>query len=318
VRDPRAVDHRTDLWSLGVVAYRLLSARYPFAGDSAKEILAAIVSQRPRRLRDHGVDVPEPVEAIIERCLSPKREDRYADAGALAAAFAPFASERWRRYGELVPAIVRRTPAPAPPPPEAAPPAVLDASALLADPPTRTVAPEVAVTPPATATERGRDGARPSVTLLMDQRPAASPAAHASVSPPVPVATPARGSRRALVAGALLALLAAGVGVGWRSRSKPSPPPLPTLAPADVSAAAPIPGVAAVASSSGSEPASSPALVPSAAPVRSSAGTPVAVPRATRRRPPAATPSPSPSPAAPAPSASQAPKSVLQPNPYVR
>ena len=108
VRDPRNVDARADLWSLGVVAYRLLSTRFPFSGESTGEVLAAILERRPSRLQDLGVDVPEEVERIIGRCLARAREDRYPDAAALAAAFAPFASPAWRSYHERVFDVVRQ------------------------------------------------------------------------------------------------------------------------------------------------------------------------------------------------------------------
>ena len=108
IKDPRHVDGRTDLWSLGVVAFRLLSTAFPFDGASAAEILVGILGKNPPTLRDVGVTVPVEVEEIIARCLTRPREHRYQDAGELAAAFAPFASPRWATYGRTVPEIVER------------------------------------------------------------------------------------------------------------------------------------------------------------------------------------------------------------------
>src|SRR5262249_6416921 len=136
IRDPRSVDARTDIWSLGVVAYRLLSAEFPFKGDSTGEILAAILERQPPRLSTLGLSVPLDVEHILARCLSRSREDRFPDAGALAVAMAPFASERWRAYGRHVSLIVERFPTRL-----AAPPKIATGPQLIDEPGTATVPP---------------------------------------------------------------------------------------------------------------------------------------------------------------------------------
>jgi serine/threonine-protein kinase len=110
IRDPRNVDGRADIWSLGVAAYVLLSTCYPFQGSSAPEIFLAILGHRYESVRERGVDVPPAIDAIIGRCLAPSREERFPDVGALAVAIAPFASPSWRGYGERVAEIVRRSP----------------------------------------------------------------------------------------------------------------------------------------------------------------------------------------------------------------
>jgi eukaryotic-like serine/threonine-protein kinase len=109
-RNPKAVDGRADLWSVGVVAYRLLSGRFPFAGESSVAVFGAILETTPRSLEELGIGVPAEVDAAIRRCLAKNRDERFASAAEVAAAFAPFATERWRRLPDEIVAITRRSP----------------------------------------------------------------------------------------------------------------------------------------------------------------------------------------------------------------
>jgi serine/threonine protein kinase len=86
IRDPRGVDARTDVWSLGVMLYKALSGHVPFNGDSLPELFANINTSRPTPLEKLAPDVPLGLVRIVDRCLSPERERRYEDGSALAAA----------------------------------------------------------------------------------------------------------------------------------------------------------------------------------------------------------------------------------------
>jgi serine/threonine-protein kinase len=97
VRNASDVDRRSDIWSLGVILYELLTGTEPYAGDPAR-VIAAIITEpvpRPRTKRD---DIPPELEDVIMRALSKEPRDRFPDVRALSGALAAFAPEM-----ELVP-----------------------------------------------------------------------------------------------------------------------------------------------------------------------------------------------------------------------
>ncbi len=80
----KQVDARSDLFSLGVVLYEMLSGRRPFTGDSAMDILIAVDRDAPPRLEG----VPRALERTVLRCLAKDPAQRFATAEELIAALA--------------------------------------------------------------------------------------------------------------------------------------------------------------------------------------------------------------------------------------
>ena len=72
------VDHRTDLWSLGVVLYEALTGRVPFSGSNVPAILYAIHGQDPLPVRQLRQDVPEGLVVIVGRLLEKALDQRYS------------------------------------------------------------------------------------------------------------------------------------------------------------------------------------------------------------------------------------------------
>ena len=76
----RSVDHRSDIFSLGVVSYEMLAARLPFAGNSPTEIINQIVNQEPPAVARFNYDVPSEFERILRKALEKQKDYRYQSA----------------------------------------------------------------------------------------------------------------------------------------------------------------------------------------------------------------------------------------------
>lgn len=70
-------DARTDIFSLGVVIYELVTGCPPFAGDTTIDVLAAVIDKEPRPLSDRLPSAPAELQRILTKALRKDREERY-------------------------------------------------------------------------------------------------------------------------------------------------------------------------------------------------------------------------------------------------
>jgi serine/threonine protein kinase len=76
----RAVDHRTDIFSLGIIVYEMASGRRPFEGASSAELASAILRDTPRPLSEMRAGIPDALCRVIQRCLEKSAQNRFSTA----------------------------------------------------------------------------------------------------------------------------------------------------------------------------------------------------------------------------------------------
>jgi serine/threonine protein kinase len=104
------IDGRSDLYSVGVLGYYMLSGALPFDGASFEALAARHIADEPTPLAITAPDAPAALRAVIERCLLKAREDRFRTGRELADALTVTpARRRWlgRKHPSLAPTIFR-------------------------------------------------------------------------------------------------------------------------------------------------------------------------------------------------------------------
>lgn len=80
----KAVDHRSDIFSVGAILYEMLTGRRPFRGETEVDTITAVLREDPPELSPEQANVPESVQLIVRHCLEKEPENRFQSARDLA------------------------------------------------------------------------------------------------------------------------------------------------------------------------------------------------------------------------------------------
>ena len=100
------VDHRTDIYSLGVVLYELLAGRVPFEGDTSMDVILKHINEPPPAIED----ISDELQSVINRALAKDPNDRYQNGSQLTTDF--FNAVGMRAEAETIHSVQIRTPKP--------------------------------------------------------------------------------------------------------------------------------------------------------------------------------------------------------------
>ncbi len=227
------VDHRADIFSLGVVLYEMLCRQKPFRGENLTMVTHKIVHEPFTPLADHATELPAEMTQLLERALAKKPEQRYQRVGELARDLKQLAEKAAREealndtqavppLGDLddtrppsapvVPAVVPAVPMAPPAQPVPLPPAAPNAPTVVLP----RVVPEAAVS---------------SGSLL-------PPIVESLPPPPLAAKSPQKGARpvgqgslvRGLAVAATALVVSLGLGLGILATLQPGPPTVTELA----------------------------------------------------------------------------------------
>jgi serine/threonine-protein kinase len=102
------IDHRADIWALGVILFELLTTEVPFEGRTLPEVYIKVTTRPPRSLRALCPEIPEEVETTILKCLEKDRAQRFENLAEFAGSLFPFAGKTARLSIERIVQVSRK------------------------------------------------------------------------------------------------------------------------------------------------------------------------------------------------------------------
>jgi serine/threonine protein kinase len=138
----RAVDNRTDIFSLGVVLYEMLTGEKPFNGEAVTEILLQIVMSEPRDIADAVPGINPALADVVRRAMKKQPDDRFPDCEAMRQALVAVGSDAGRARAVDTPTVSYPISQPSRTPTEPQPRAIAPPPVSLPTPP------PAAATPP--------------------------------------------------------------------------------------------------------------------------------------------------------------------------
>jgi tRNA A-37 threonylcarbamoyl transferase component Bud32 len=224
------LDGRSDLYTLGIVMYEMLTAALPFKSGTMMNMIMAHVQTPPAPIQSARpeVKVPEPLANLVMKCLEKERDSRPASAKAMVEEL-----DKILEGLSTPPGVKKPAPAAEAPPARAAtPPAAVPAPPAFEPP------------PPAPAAPAAQPRAEVRVEPPVAPKPVAATVETPAPRPAVPAAAPPAKSSGGIIGIAVVAVIVLGLG-GWyvlrsRNSSEVTPAPAATQAPAPAPKAQPV------------------------------------------------------------------------------